>query len=62
MSYLTLILTAALLAAVWRSLNAYRRLSRVSPMLADFIWSVTITLLAGIGTLAALVLTLRVAS
>lgn len=61
MSYLTLILTAALLAAVWRSLNAYRRLSRVSPMLADLIWSVTITLLAGIGTLAALVLTLRAA-
>ena len=62
MTYITLILCAALLAAAWRSLNAYRRLSRVSPILADLLWSVTCTLLSGVGIIAALILTLAARS
>lgn len=60
MTYITLILCAALLAATWRSLNAYRRLSRVSPVLAELLWSVVCTLLSGIGIILVLILTLEV--
>ena len=62
MIYITIILCAALLSAAWRSLNAYRRLSRISPMLADLLGSVACTLLSGIAVIVVLVLTLGMRS